>query len=30
MAMTEHKFLDFTFDFYNMFDHPNSTPGRGR
>lgn len=28
IALTESKALDFSFDFYNMFNHPNfSTPG---
>jgi hypothetical protein len=29
MALTEHKFLDFTFDFYNMFNHANFSGGAG-
>lgn len=29
VSMTEHKFLDFTFDFYNMFNHPNFSAGAG-
>jgi hypothetical protein len=29
MTLTEHKFLDFTFDFYNMFNHPNFSAGAG-
>ncbi|MGA7234964.1 MAG: carboxypeptidase regulatory-like domain-containing protein [Bryobacteraceae bacterium] len=29
MTITEHKFLDFTFDFYNMFNHANFNAGAG-
>jgi hypothetical protein len=27
VTFAEHRFLDFTFDFYNMFNHPNFSNG---
>src|SRR5580658_4191530 len=29
IVIAEHKALDFTFDFYNMFNHPNFSAGAG-
>jgi len=29
VVIAEHKALDFTFDFYNMFNHPNFSAGAG-
>jgi hypothetical protein len=29
IVLAEHKALDFTFDFYNMFNHPNFSAGAG-
>jgi Carboxypeptidase regulatory-like domain len=29
VVVAEHKALDFTFDFYNMFNHPNFNAGAG-
>jgi hypothetical protein len=29
IVMAEHKALDFTFDFYNMINHPNFSAGAG-